>query len=58
MVTDEKWKMAVNREGQPYLLFDLEADPDELNNLAGIDDYRDVETQLRLRMFERILEAQ
>jgi arylsulfatase len=58
MVTDEKWKMAVNREGQPYLLFDLEADPDELNNLAGIDDYRNVETHLRLRMFERILEAQ
>jgi arylsulfatase A-like enzyme len=58
MVTDEKWKMAVNREGQPYLLFDLEADPDELNNLAGIDEYKDVETQLRLRMFERVLEAQ
>lgn len=58
MITDEKWKMAVNREGQPYLLFDLENDPGEANNLAGKEDYREVETALRLRMFERILEAQ
>ena len=58
MITDEKWKMAVNREGQPYLLFSLQDDPDELRNLAGLDDYRDVETELRLRMFERVLQAQ
>ncbi len=58
MITDEKWKMAVNWEGQPYLLFDLENDPAEAINLAGKDEYRDVETALRLRMFERVLEAQ
>jgi len=58
MITDEKWKMAVNREGHSYLLFNLEEDPDELKNLAGLDDYRDTETELRLRMFERVLEAQ
>ena len=58
MITDEKWKMAVNRDGQPYLLFDLEDDPEEAKNLAGLDDYRDVEDQLRLRMFERVVQAQ
>ena len=58
MVVNEKWKMAVNAEGQPYLLFDLETDPDESRNLAGLDDYREVETDLRLRMLERILQAQ
>ena len=58
MVMNDKWKMAVNREGQPYLLFDLENDPNESKNLAGLDDYHEVETELRLRMLERILQAQ
>lgn len=58
MLTDEKWKMAVNHEGEPYLLFDLEEDPGESNNLAGQDDYRDVEMALKLRMFDRVLSAQ
>ncbi len=58
MITDEKWKMAVNREGDPYLLFDLEDDPGESRNLAGQDDYHDVEVALKLRMFDRVLSAQ
>jgi len=58
MITDDKWKMAVNREGEPYLLFDLESDPQESRNLAGHSDYGDVETELKLRMFDRILTAQ
>ena len=32
---DHRWKMVVNTEGKPYLLFDLQADPDENHNLAG-----------------------
>ncbi len=58
MVTDEKWKMAVNQQGEPYLLFDLENDPCESRNLAGQGDYRYVETELKLRMFDRVLQAQ
>ena len=58
MVMNEKWKMAVNADGQPYLLFDLENGPDESKNLAGLDDYHNIETELRLRMLERILQAQ
>ena len=58
MITDEKWKMAVNQDGEPYLLFDLQDDPCESRNLAGKDDYKDVETELKLRMFDRVLQAQ
>lgn len=58
MVMDEKWKLAVNRQGKPYLLFDLENDPNESRNLAGLADYREVEDELRIRMLERIVLAQ
>ncbi|MCH2665796.1 sulfatase-like hydrolase/transferase [bacterium] len=58
MVTDEKWKMAANSDGKPYLLFDLENDPKESKNLAGLDDYADAETELRIRMLERVMQAQ
>ncbi|MEE2753045.1 MAG: sulfatase-like hydrolase/transferase [Candidatus Latescibacterota bacterium] len=58
MITDEKWKMAVNQGGEPYLLFDLQEDPCESRNLAGKDDYKDLEKELKLRMFDRVLQAQ
>ena len=58
MVRDEKWKMAVNGAGRCYLLFDLERDPAESRNLAGLEGYADVERDLRLRMLERVVEAQ
>ena len=58
MLRDEKWKLAVNHEGRPYLLFDLENDPSETRNLAGLGDYGDIETELRLRLLERIVAAQ
>ena len=40
MVTDGKWKAAVNKDGQVYLLFDLVNDPRETRNLAGLSEYR------------------
>ena len=58
MLRDSKWKLALNREGQPYLLFDLENDPRETRNLAGIDGHADIETELRLRILERVVTAQ
>ncbi len=51
-------RAAINDDGQVYLLFDLEDDPDETRNLAGLDDCRDVEDGLRLRMLERISQSQ
>ena len=58
MLREEKWKLAINQAGQPFLLFDLENDPCESRNLAGLEDYRDIETELRLRILERVVAAQ
>jgi len=58
MVRNARWKMAVNTQAQAYLLFDLENDPRETRNLAGLSDYREVESTLFLRMRERVREAQ
>ena len=55
---DTRWKCAVNAEGKAYLLFDLENDPGESANLAGLPVYREVEERLRLRILERLMEAQ
>ena len=58
MVMDTRWKCAVNAAGRAYLLFDLENDPGESTNLAGMPEYRDVEERLRLRILVRIMAAQ
>ena len=57
MIRSAQWKLAVNAEGNTYLLFDLENDPIETRNLAGLGDYQDVDATLRLRMQERVREA-
>ena len=54
MLVNHKWKIAVNTEGKAYLLFDLEKDPTEQRNLAGLPEYREIEERLRLRILERI----
>jgi arylsulfatase len=58
MIVDRRWKMATNRYGSPYLLFDLEQDPQEQHNLAGSPDMTGVETELRLRILERVIQTQ
>jgi len=58
MLVNKKWKMALNREGQSYLLFDLENDPNETRNLAGLPESKPIETELRLRLLERIATSQ
>ncbi|MYB37583.1 MAG: sulfatase-like hydrolase/transferase [Gammaproteobacteria bacterium] len=58
MLADNDWKIALNREGQAYLLFHLAEDPHETRNLAGNPDYHDTESELRLRILERISTSQ
>ena len=57
MVMDGTWKMAINLEGRPYMLFNLHEDPQERRNLAGREGYGEIETRLRLRILERIAES-
>jgi arylsulfatase A-like enzyme len=58
MIRNAQWKLAVNTVGKAYLLFDLENDPQETRNLAGLRNYQDVEVALRLRMLQRLVRAQ
>lgn len=58
MLLDEEWKIALNEAGEAYLLFDVRNDPDEVRNLAGRPEMRQVETQLRLRILERLMQSQ
>ncbi|MBN2552647.1 MAG: sulfatase-like hydrolase/transferase [Spirochaetales bacterium] len=54
MLVNNEWKIVINTEGKAYLLFDLEKDPAEQRNLAGLPEYREIEERLRLRILERI----
>jgi choline-sulfatase len=58
MLMNDDWKLAVTRRGEPYLLFDRNADPLEEHNLACDPDSRDIWHELKLRMFDRVLESQ
>jgi arylsulfatase A-like enzyme len=58
MLLDERWKGAVNRAGQLYLLFDRVADPQEQDNLAGTGRADTVETDVRLRILEQMVRTQ
>ncbi len=58
MYLDHQWKAALNKEGELYLLFNREEDPQELENLAGHPDHAEVETRIRLQLLKRILSSQ
>jgi arylsulfatase len=58
MILTDEWKLAINTEGEPYLLFDVQNDPDERNNLAGLSKYKEIESSLRLRILERVMQTQ
>jgi choline-sulfatase len=54
MLLNQEWKVALNREGKPYLLFNVQNDPDEINNLAGLPEMKELETELRLQILEHL----
>ncbi len=58
MLINEDWKVALNRQGLPYLLFDRRNDPTETRNLAGMAEYKADADGLRLRILERISQSQ
>ena len=58
MLLTRDWKMALNRDGRSYLLFDRNADPQEGRNLAGLPACQAIEDELRLRMLGRIATTQ
>jgi choline-sulfatase len=58
MLLNDEWKVVLNDEGLPYLLFDRRNDPEESRNLAGLPESREIESALRLRILERLSESQ
>jgi choline-sulfatase len=58
MIMDSRWKLAVNNRGIPYLLFNLEADPDEQTNLVTDPDHQETVKRLRLLLQEHLVRNQ
>jgi len=58
MMMDHRWKMVVNTSGEPYLFFDLQNDPDECRNLSGSPEVREIERDLSIRLFQRLIQNQ
>ncbi|CAD0186731.1 Arylsulfatase [Ruegeria sp. THAF57] len=52
MVADKKWKLIHCEGGHRPLLFDLENDPNELNDLGGSADHEDVITAMYSHLFK------
>ena len=57
MVATSDWKLAVNQQGEAYLLFDLRADPEETHNLAALPQYADTERRLTRLLVETVARA-
>ncbi len=58
MIMTRKWKMVLNKEGIPYLLFDIEHDPNETDNIVMEDSQKEVVTELRLLIQEHLVRNQ
>jgi arylsulfatase len=58
MIQNEQWKLAVNKDGIPYMLFDLKQDPDERNNLVGKPEVEAVTRILKDRLLQRLVTSQ
>ena len=58
MLLNREWKAALNADGEIYLLFDMQNDPNESQNIAGKSEVADVETALRLQILERLMQTQ
>lgn len=58
MLLSQEWKLALNSRAKPYLLFDVNNDPEETNNLVGRSEVKALETELRLQIFKHRSETQ
>lgn len=58
MLLNQEWKFAVNAKKQPYMLFDVQNDPDETHNRAGLPEMKTLEKELRAKVFEHLRNTQ
>lgn len=58
LLQSREWKLALNRKGEPYLLFHLAEDPDEQHNLISDAAYKEVVDRLCNRLLQRLVTSQ
>ena len=58
LIQTEDWKMAVNNEGDAYLLFHLAVDPDERVNLIGVPGAEPAVRRLKDVLLRRLIGSQ
>ena len=55
MLLDQEWKIVLNKNGKPYLLFNVQKDHNEINNLVVNRKHRNIVNHLRLKILERLM---
>ena len=58
MIRTQRHKLVINAEADTLQLFDMQEDPQELQNLAGREDMTDLERDLKERIFRWRLETE
>ena len=53
MYLDRDWKLMLNAEGEPYRLFSVKNDPDEMQDLSDHKEHRDLISELKNKLLER-----
>ena len=53
MFLDGDWKLMLNRAGEPYRLFDLKSDPNEMEDLVDQKERQQLITDLKSKLLER-----
>jgi arylsulfatase A-like enzyme len=53
MYLDRDWKLMLNRDGEPYRLFDVKKDPREMDDLIGQKQSEAVIAELKSKLLDR-----
>ncbi|PYL28291.1 MAG: hypothetical protein DMF45_09735 [Verrucomicrobia bacterium] len=53
MYLDRDWKLMLNRDGEPYRLFDVKKDPPETEGLIGRKEYENLNAELKSKLLDR-----
>jgi choline-sulfatase len=53
MYLDQDWKLMLNRDGEPYRLFDVKKDPHEIDDLIGRKEFEAVIANLKSKLLDR-----
>jgi arylsulfatase len=53
MYLDREWKLMLNRDREPYRLFDVKKDPHEMEDLMGQKEHEDLIAELKRKVLDR-----